>query len=606
MRHCQKIRYLLFIILFNAFCLQQNLGQAAKSPERQWVEGFDKPASELPANKHRASLDFRGMAASYMTKNWWEPGTMKGKNILAWKTAVTPGKKPTVFVFIGASCILPSEFSRGPKVKLTVNGHYAVTFTLGMMRNFTWKEGDYELRYISKRVEYPYFGTHREFNLNGNSGIYQLSVPASAVVAGKAATIQVEILPFERWNNGWFMVKERKDVLKQSMENLEGEIETLRRDMAVVNEQTHILATRVYSKMLGTDKFDHQVIYTNGFRHVHPADLVKLQNGELLITTREGTEHISNDGDVIMLRSKDGGKTWGEKQVIAAIKDVDEREGCGIQLKDGTIVMGIFYNNLYDSKGSYSTNHDAKLSEPGNRYLGTYIITSKDNGHTWSNPYYIKTQGMPFRNIEGPTDAPIEMPDGSILMGVIAYNPNGDVKNHAAVMLKSVDKGKTWTYLSTIASDPGGKLGGFMEPGILRTKSGRIVVGLRNHAPDNAIYMTYSDDNGKTWVPAWKTEMIGHPVDLIQLSDGRLMATYGLREGRHTKPGGVRACFSSDNGKTWDIGTEVQIRNDLFNWDLGYPESLELPDGKVLTVYYFNLFGKYFVGGTTWDPGQQH
>jgi len=42
-----------------------------------------------------------------------------------------------------------------------------------------------------------------------------------------------------------------------------------------------------------------------------------------------------------MLRSKDGGKTWGEKQVIANIKDLDEREGCGIQLKDGTIVVAI-------------------------------------------------------------------------------------------------------------------------------------------------------------------------------------------------------------------------------------------------------------------------
>ena len=38
-------------------------------------------------------------------------------------------------------------------------------------------------------------------------------------------------------------------------------------------------------------------------------------------------------------------------------------------------------------------------------------------------------------------------------------------------------------------------------------------------------------------------------------------------------------------------------RNDFRNWDVGYPESLEkLPDGRVLTVYYGNLFGKYFLG----------
>jgi hypothetical protein len=208
---------------------------------------------------------------------------------------------------------------------------------------------------------------------------------------------------------------------------------------------------------------------------------------------------------------------------------------------------------------------------------------------------------MPFTNLEGPTDAPIEMTDGSIIMGVIGYSPRGDVGNRSAVLIKSEDKGESWRFLSTMASDTGGKLGGFMEPGIVRTKSGRIVAGLRNHGPDNAIWVTYSDDDGKTFSPVKKTEMIGHPVDLIQLADGRLMATYGIRT-QHALPEGVRACFSSDNGETWDIKTEVQIRKDFTNWDIGYPESIEMPDGRVLTVYYYNLFNKYYIGGTWWKP----
>jgi hypothetical protein len=186
-------------------------------------------------------------------------------------------------------------------------------------------------------------------------------------------------------------------------------------------------------------------------------------------------------------------------------------------------------------------------------------------------------------------------------MGVIAYALKGDAKDVASVLLQSRDRGKSWKYVSTIAGDPGGKLGGFVEPGIVRTKTGRIVAGLRNHGPDNAIWTTYSDDDGKTWAPVKKTGMIGHPVDLIQLSDGRLMASYGVRT-QHTLPEGVRACFSSDNGETWDVRTEVQIRSDFRNWDIGYPESLELPDGRVLTVYYGNLFGKYFIGGAFWKP----
>lgn len=592
-------------ILFTCFLF---LFKISAGQDRQQVEGFDKVVFHHNDPPRPAYTDFRGTSRGYMTAGWWVPGHTN-KNILSWQTASVPEKKSTVFSFIASNSVLPSEISKGPEVKLSIDGKYALTFNLGYTRDFTWKEGEYELKYISKRVEYPYTGWHREFDIHGNSGIYQLSVPASVVTAGKAAVIQVEILPFPRWKNGWFMIKERRDVLQEpTTASLKAELEVIRKDIAVANQQTHVLATQVYQEMLGTDKFEHKIIYSDNYRHLHPADLMKLKNGDLLLATREGAEHISNDGDVIMFRSKDGGKTWSKKQIIADIKGLDEREACGIQLKDGTLVWGIFFNNLYDDDGVYNRSVETTLADTNYKQsgiplaAGAYIITSKDNGKTWSKPNFISTKNMPFTNLEGPTDAPIEMPDGSIVMGLIGYSPRGDVGNRSAVMIRSTDKGKTWQYLSTMANDPGGKLGGFMEPGITRTKTGRLISIMRNHGTEQAMYATYSDDNGKTWAPVQKTDMIGHPADVIQLSDGRLMATYGIRPGIHTTPGGVRACFSNDNGTTWDITTEVQLRNDFYNWDIGYPESLELPGGKVLTVYYFNLFGKYYLGSTVWKP----
>jgi sialidase-1 len=589
------------VVFFAALVL---FASAAPAANRQWVEGFDKVEFHHGANGASPTRDFRGTARGYMTAGWWIPGEMK-QNFVSWKTAKVPAKRETTFVFVGATSVLPSEFTRGPSAKLSINGQDAVTFTLGCDHDQVWKQGDFELKYISKRIETPYFGSHRELReLNGNSGLFQLTVPASAVEASQPALLKVEILPFKAWNNGWFMVKDRRDALENSLETLGGEVESLRQDVVALNKQTQKLATQLYRKQSGQDRFEHFVIYQNGFRHVYPADLIALKNGELLLMAREGTEHISKDGDVIMLRSKDQGRTWGDKQTIGSIKDLDEREGCGIQLKDGTILVAIFYNNLYDADGRYKSEQgktERARAPDKRRALGAYISTSHDDGHTWSEPNFIDTTGMPFTNLEGPTDAPIQLPDGAVLMGVIAYGLNHDAHDTTSVMLRSVDQGKTWKYLSTIADDPGGKLGGFLEPGIVRTKTGRIVVGLRNHGPDHAIWITYSDDDGKTWSPVKQTDMIGHPADLIQLRDGRLMASYGVRT-EHATPEGVRACFSSDNGETWDIGTEVQLRNDFSNWDVGYPESLELPDGRVLTVYYGNLFGKYFLGGTYWKP----
>jgi hypothetical protein len=576
---------------------------AVAQGDRQKIEGFAAVEFHHDANRGTPSRDFRGMAPGFMTAGWWAPGQMKD-NRVAWRTAVVPEQRPTTLAFIGASSVLPSEFSRGPEAKLSVNGRYALTFTLGFTRDMTWHEGEFELKYISKRVEYPSFGAHRELELSGNSGIYQLSVPASAVEAGKAAVLQVELQPFAGWSHGWFMVKNRTDVLEQSLETLQQETEALRLDMASYAVQMQILASQVYKNLLGTEAFAHEVIYQNGFRHVHPADLILLQNGELLLTTREATEHYAPDGDVVMLRSKDGGRTWGERQVIAHDDKLDLREGCGVQLRDGTIVVGVFFNGNYNTDGTYYFK-DSKGTMPvvgRKRRLGTLIITSHDNGHTWSTPHEVNTDGMPFTGSEGPTDAPIAMPDGSLLMGVIGYALHGDAKNTGSVLLRSADQGKTWTYVSTIASDPGGKLGGFVEPGLVRTKSGRIIAGLRNGGPDYAVYVAHSDDDGKTWTPVRKTPMHGHPVDLIQLADGRVMATYGVRPPIHARPGGIRACFSRDNGETWDIRDEVQLRDDFINWDIGYPESLQFEDGRVLTVYYYNLFGKYFIGGTFWNP----
>ncbi len=57
---------------------------------------------------------------------------------------------------------------------------------------------------------------------------------------------------------------------------------------------------------------------------------------------------------------------------------------------------------------------------------------------------------------------------------------------------------------------------------------------------------------------------------------------------------GHRACLSHDGGASWDTGNEIVLRDDApdmelpwpATWDLGYPASVELAPGELLTVYY--------------------
>ena len=54
-----------------------------------------------------------------------------------------------------------------------------------------------------------------------------------------------------------------------------------------------------------------------------------------------------------------------------------------------------------------------------------------------------------------------------------------------------------------------------------------------------------------------------------------------------TAPFGIRVMFSRDNGESWSASEDI-YEND-FSLDLGYPSTVELKDGSLLTVFYAHL-----------------
>ena len=75
----------------------------------------------------------------------------------------------------------------------------------------------------------------------------------------------------------------------------------------------------------------------------------------------------------------------------------------------------------------------------------------------------------------------------------------------------------------------------------------------------------------------------GLPSHLLRLKDGRLLMSYGYRR----RPFGNQARISKDHGKIW--GEPITISGDGANGDLGYPSSVELTDGTLLTAWYEQL-----------------
>jgi hypothetical protein len=126
----------------------------------------------------------------------------------------------------------------------------------------------------------------------------------------------------------------------------------------------------------------------------------------------------------------------------------------------------------------------------------------------------------------------------------------------------------------------------------------------REERPENDAWIDawLSRDNGQHWQflnRAAPDLGEGNPPALVRLRDGRVCLTYGVRK----PPYRMEARLSSDGGNSWS-GPFV-LRTNGASRDLGYPRSVERPDGKVVTVYYFHDRARVerTIEATIWDPG---
>ena len=87
-------------------------------------------------------------------------------------------------------------------------------------------------------------------------------------------------------------------------------------------------------------------------------------------------------------------------------------------------------------------------------------------------------------------------------------------------------------------------------------------------------------DGGKIFTKPYDLKNEGAPCHLLRHSSGVLIGTYGYRN----PPFGQRVMLSRDDGNTWDM--DYILRDDGETGDLGYPCTTELPDGRLLSVYY--------------------
>ena len=305
-------------------------------------------------------------------------------------------------------------------------------------------------------------------------------------------------------------------------------------------------------KPYGESKFEFrvgktQVIIPMQHRRCPRGFLFKLANGEMVVAGAMTGIDFAPDRFLMPLppgqtssemswrRSNDGGETWHETPAWPCYNVYQFPDGEIIQVSGG------WYQPVPDRPGAYSANLYSSTDNGLTFKKGKALLTGiPELGHLAGRPqddehYYIQM-----------CERILRLHDGSLLASMQGKFKD-DIKERVFVM-QSIDRGKTWSYLSTVAFDltKGKELRplGFDEPHLLLLTNNEVLCFMRTGGRrGGALYVSRSKDDGKSWDCADPIADRGVEPGACLMKNGVIAVVYG-------RPGDWLT-FSLDQGETW-------------------------------------------------------
>ncbi len=310
----------------------------------------------------------------------------------------------------------------------------------------------------------------------------------------------------------------------------------------------------------------------------------RLQNGKIAVTASGfRRRHVCPLGKAVISYSDNDGESYTlPAPVIDTV--LDDRDGGILAFgKSGVIVTSFNNTTAFQRADSECDAYDSAYLDTVTPQeeaaaLGTTFRISHDCGVTF---------GEIFKSPVSSPHGPMVLSDGTLLWVGRTYSADDTFhRGIDCIRAHIINPDGTMEYVGEIEklSYRGEELLS-CEPHAVLLDDGTILAHFRVQNSDESIFTTYqsaSADNGKTWTKPVRILPLkgGAPPHILKHSSGALVCTYGYRE----YPYGIKAMFSFDRGKTWDCGYDIYINR--VSDDIGYPSSVELDDGSILTVFY--------------------
>ena len=284
--------------------------------------------------------------------------------------------------------------------------------------------------------------------------------------------------------------------------------------------------------------------------------------------------------------------TFGDKVMLTTCNHSVEEQQKYLKIDQGRRERG--------ARAVYDTDRE----EDRVRYAGSYLdYTARQNAESefLGSLYAVSTDGgfsfgparkLPISSPHGPAVAP----DGRVVYVGHKYDPSDNSRSPDALECFVTDESGEFRFTGSIppiADTFDGTVPQSCEPHAVVLPDGEILVHFRAQTgytgtpPTRkclSLYQSRSTDGGKTFSQPkmlLNDPLMGAPAHLLRLKNGLLITAWGVR----VKPYGIKISLSRDNGHSWSEPRWL-YQNGGISADLGYPASVELRDGSILTVFY--------------------